>query len=88
MDAIISEGGNGFCAVGGFVRNGSDLYKVTKLGNIEIHQYRANFMQATVEPADDEDCDEDEESTCSVELIDEDEDEDDEDEDDDDDTAA
>jgi len=68
MNAIISERGNGFCDVGGFVRNGSDLFKVTQLGRIETHQYRANFMQATVEPAADEDCDADDESTCAIEL--------------------
>jgi len=72
IHAIISEGGNGFCSIGGFVRNGSDLFKVTKLGHIETHQYRANFMRVTVETADDEDCDADDESTCSIELIDED----------------
>jgi len=69
MNAIISERGNGFCDIGGFVRNGSDLYRVTAIGRIELTEGRANSMHAEVEMASDDDCDEDEESTCGVEIV-------------------
>ena len=74
-DAIISEGGNGLPDVGDYIRDGSNLYKITWLGPyIQTLQWRPNFLYAKVVPADDEDCDEDDESTCSIELDDDDDD--------------